>query len=208
MKPGNPSLISEWLARSQKVPLTVIAEFSDIYEHPPCRHKGPASATPANITNHKMCPRHKAVLSLNQLLPHRSRIHDLDVLICSFDPDWQEYYDESEQMLLYHRFFTETLPNLQRLDFRATHVEAGCMVPVPESLFAGGLPRLKELKYLGVTGGLAERAKNLVSCEIGHWSGSAGPNIIFHDDLEALFNNNKNVRSLVLNNCEFLTAPG
>ena len=38
MKPGNPSFISEWLARSQEVPLTVIAEFADPYSHIVCSY--------------------------------------------------------------------------------------------------------------------------------------------------------------------------
>ena len=33
VKPGNPRAISEWLARSQKAPLTVIAELTDTYYH-------------------------------------------------------------------------------------------------------------------------------------------------------------------------------
>jgi len=205
MKPGNPSLVSEWLARSQNVPLTVIAEFSDAYEHPPCRYQDSATATLANIDDPKVCSRHEAILSLDQLLPHRSRIHDLYILVRSSDPYWEGSNREDEPMLLYHHFFRETLPNLQRLDFRATHVEQDrYMVPVPESLFAGELPRLQELKYLGVTGGLTERAKNLVSCEIGYWSESTGPNFISHEELETLFNNNKNIRSLALIDCEFL----
>ena len=51
MKPGNPSLISEWLARSQKVPLTIIAEFSDAYEHPPCRYKDSTTMALADFEN-------------------------------------------------------------------------------------------------------------------------------------------------------------
>lgn len=34
MQPGDPSVISEWLVRSQKVTLTITAEFADSYEHP------------------------------------------------------------------------------------------------------------------------------------------------------------------------------
>ena len=205
VKPGNPSLISEWLERSQKVPVTVIAEFSDAYEHPPCRYQDSATAELANTSNREVCSRHEAILSLDQLLPHRSRIHDLDILVHSSDPDWETGDHEDEPMLFHHLFFRETLPNLQRLDFRATHVEQDrYMIPVPGSLFAGELPRLKDLKYLGVTGGLTERVKNLVSCEIGYWSKSAGPNLISHEELETLFHNNKNVRSLALNDCELL----
>ena len=192
MKPGNPSLISEWLARSQKVPLTVIAEFSDAYEHPPCRYRDSATAALANIYDHEVCPRHEAILSLDQLLPHRSRIHDLDILIRSSDPDWEDGGHESEPRLLNHCFFRETLPNLQHLDFRATHVEQErYMIPVPNSLFAGELPCLKELKYLGVHGDLTERAKNMISCEIGYWSGSAGPSIFSHEELETLLTTTK-----------------
>ena len=206
MKPGNPRITSEWLARSQNVPLTVITVFNDAYDHLPCRYQDSATATLADANDHRVCPRHKAVLSLDQLLPHRSRIRDLDVLLHSSDPEWDDddHRDDGEPMLLNHRFFRETLPNLQRLDFRAIHVEQDrYMIPIPDSLFAGELPCLKELKYLGVTGGLMGTVKNLASCEIGYWSGSAGPSIVSPEELQRLFNNNKTVKSLTLNDCEF-----
>jgi len=203
MKPGNPSIISEWLMRSQDVPLTVIAEFADAYEHPPCRYHDSATTTLVNVVDLGVCPRHKAVLSLDQLLPHRSRIRDLDILIHSSDPDWDDGAHDGEPTLFNHCFFRETLPNLQHLSFRAAHVEQEMyMIPVPDSLFAGELPRLKELKYLGVVGGLTETAKNLASCEIGRWSGSAGPTIVSPNELQTLLNNNKTVKSLTINDCE------
>ena len=206
MKPGNPSLISEWLARSQKVPLTVIAEFSDAYEHPPytCRYEDSATATLADSYDLEVCPRHEAVLSLDQLLPHRFRIHDLDVLVRSSDPEWEEGDHSGEPPLLYHHFFKESLPNLQRLDFHATHIEQSrYVIPIPELLFAGRLPRLKELKYLGVNGGLTETVKNLVSCEIGAWSKSAGPAVVTHEELQTFFDNNTTLRSLIITDCDF-----
>ena len=205
MKPGDPQVISEWLVRSQKVPLTVIAEFTDTYEHPRCRYQDSATATPADGEDLQVCPRHRAVLSLDSLLPHRSRIRDLNILFHSSDPEWDDNDHEGEPTLLYHRFFREALPNLQRLDFRALHVEDDrYMIPIPHSLFAKRLPRLKELKYLGVTGGLTGTAKDLVSCEIGFWSKSAGPTIIDADELRVLFKNNRTLESLTINECEFL----
>jgi len=209
MKPGNPSLISEWLARSQKVPLTVVAEFSDAYEHPPCRYKDSATATLADTYDLEVCPRHEAILSLDQLLPHRSRIHNLDILIRSSDPEWEEDDHRGEPPLLYHHFFKKSLPNLWRLDLRATHIEQSrYVVPIPELLFAGRLPRLKELKYLGACGGLIGMAKNLVSCEIGVWSESAGPTMIRQEEFPVLLNNNKTVKSLILRECEFFFDGG
>ena len=208
MNPGSPSTISEWLARSQNAPLTIITEFNDAYDHPPCRYKNSATATLANTKYLDVCPRHTAILSLDQLLPHRSRIHDLSVLFRSSDPDWADDGHDSAPLLLSHRFFMETLPNLQRLDFRATHVEQERhTIRVPSSLFAGKLPRLKELKYLGVADGLIETAKNLVTCKIGWWAESAGPTIISQRELRTLFDNNKTVRSLSLTDCE-ISAPG
>ena len=205
MKPGVPNVISEWLVRSQKVPLTIIAEFTDTFEHPPCRYQDSATAAPADGDNTEVCPRHKAVLSLDTLFPHRSRIRDLNILFRSSDPEWDDDDHEDEPTLLYHRFFREALPNLQRLDFRALHVEDDrYMIPIPHSLFAKRLPRLKELKYLGVTGGLTGTAKDLVSCEIGYWSKSAGPTIIDADELRVLFKNNRTLESLIINECEFL----
>jgi len=206
MKPGNPSLISEWLARSQKVPLTVIAEFSDAYEHPPytCRYEDSATATLADSYDLEVCPRHEAVLSLDKLLPHRFRIHDLNILVRSSDPEWEEGDHSGEPPLLYHHFFKESLPNLQRLDFRATHIEQSrYVIPIPELLFAGRLPRLKELKYLGANGGLIRTARNLVSCEIGVWSESAGPAMIGSEELPMLLRNNKTAESLIIRECEF-----
>ena len=169
LKPGNPAIISEWLSRSQGVPLTVVAEFTDAYEHPPCRYKDSAKATLADTYDLEVCPRHKAALSLDQLLPHRSRIRDLDILIRSSDPLWGDEDHRGEPPLLYHHFFKKTLPNLHRLDLRATHIEeTRFTIPIPALLFGGVLlPRLKELKYLGVNGGLTWTAMNLVSCEIG-----------------------------------------
>ena len=154
-----------------------------------------------------MCARHAAVLSLNGLLPHRSRIRDLRILLHSSDPHWDEDDHEGEPTLLYHEFFKESLPNLQRLDFRATHIEQDSyVIPIPGSLFAGDLPRLEELRYLGVIGGLTRTAKNLVSCEIGDWSRSAGPVIIHPDELRVFFNNNKTLESLTINKFEFISS--
>ena len=205
MKPGNLTIISVWLARSQNVPLTVIAEFEDEYDHPPCRYQDSVTTILA-CDIPMICHRHKAVLSLNRLLPHRSRIRDLDVSLHLSDPEWDgdTHQDDDEPILLSHCFFRETLPNLQRLNFRAVHVEQNrYMIPVPDSLFAEDLPCLKELKYLGVTGGLTGTVKNLTSCEIGDWEGSAGPNIISPENLQKFFNNNKTIKSLTLNNCGF-----
>ena len=102
----------------------------------------------------------------------------------------------------------KTLPNLQHIDFRAIHVEqTRYMVPIRDSLFAGNLPCLEKFKYLGVTRGLAMTAKNLTSCEIGGWSESAGPAIFYPDVLQALFNNNRTVKSLMINECEFMSYP-
>ena len=203
MRPGNPIAISEWLARSQNVPLTVVAEFTDTYEHAPCRYQDLASATLAATNELNVCPRHKAALSLDELLPHRSRIHDLSILLHSSDPDWDA--PEDGPILLQHQFFVKTLPNLQHLDFRAFHVEQEerYMINTPSSLFARELPRLTELKYLGVTGGLIETAKNLTSCEIGYWSRAAGPIILEINDLQTLFNNNRTLESLTINKCFF-----
>ena len=210
MKPGNPSMISEWLERSQQVPLTIIAEFSDNHQHPPCRYQDSATATLADAYDPEVCPRHKAVLSLDQLLPHRSRIHELDILILSSDPDWEEPDHSGKPPLLYHHFFKKSLPNLKRLDLRAADSEQSrYVIPIPHLLFEGYLPRLKELKYLGVNGGLTGTVKNLVSCEIGVWLGSAGPVMIGSEEVQMLFNNNRTVKSLTIRECEFYfdTAP-
>jgi len=204
MKPGDPSVISEWLARSQNIPLTVIAEFHDAYEHPPCCYEDSAAATLSDTYYLEACSRHQAVLSLDRLLPHRFRIRDLTIVVHSSDPDWIEGDHSGEPDLLYHHFFRNSLPNLHRLDFRAAHIEESrYAIPIPDYLFARRLPRLKELKYLGVNGGLTGSVKNLVSCEIGVWSGSAGPAMIAPEELRTLFNNNKTVESLTIGECEF-----
>jgi len=206
LKPGDPNTISEWLERSQKVPLFVIAKFTDTYEHPPCRYQDSAAATLASTNNPEVCPRHKAVLSLDKLLPHRPRIRALSIFFHSSDPDWDADDHDGEPTLLFHHFFKETLPNLRRLDFRATHVERDrYMIPIPDSLFAKNLPHLKKLKHLGVTGGLSGSAKNLTSCELGFWSESAGPTIIDTEELRVLFDNNKTLKSLTINECKFTT---
>ena len=203
MKPGDPSVTSEWLARSQNTPITVIAEFSDSYEHPSCRYQDSATATLARHNSPRVCPRHEAVLSLDRLLPHRSRIRDLTIVLHSSDPDWEDHHD-GEPALLYHQFFRDSLPNLQRLDFRAVHVQpTRYTIPIPDSLFAKNLPRLKELTYLGVTGGLTWTAKNLTSGEIGSWRESDGPCIISLDELGMFLSNNKTIESLAINDCEF-----
>ena len=206
MKPGDPSVISEWLARSQRAPLTVIAEFSDFYEHPPCRYEDEATSTLADNYDDEVCPRHRAALSLDRLLPHRSRIRDLSILLHSSDPYWdEEDHEGGEPTLLSHHFFMKPLPNLQRLDFRAAHVEqTRYMIPIPESLFGGYLPRLKDLKYLGAARGLAGTVKGLTSCEIGSWSESAGPAIIYPDELQVFLNTNKTLKSLTINECEYM----
>ena len=199
MKPGNPDVISEWLARNQTVPLTIIAEFVDEYNHPTCRYQDSETATLADTHDLGVCSRHKAVLSLDQLLPHRSRIYDLTLLIHSSDPNFDDGFHRGEPVLLYHLFFSEPLPNLQRLDLRATHVEGTrYTIPIPEFIFRGYLPRLRELTYLGVVGGLSRTAMNLVSCEIGYWSGSAGNSVIVAEELQTLFNKNGTLQSLII----------
>ena len=149
-----------------------------------------------------MCPRHEAILSLNRLLPHRSRIRDFSILLHSSDPYWGD--DEGDHVgeptLLYHRFFRQSLPNLQRLDFCAVHVEqTRYMIPILDSLFANNLPRLTELWYLGVARGLITTVKNLISCEISCWLDSAGPAILYPDKLQVFFENNKTIKSLTVN---------
>ena len=209
MKPGDLAVIPEWLARSQKAPLTVIAKFADSYEHPPCRYQDSATATLADKNDPRVCHRHDAVLSLDQLLPHRSRIRDLTVFLDSSDPDWddEDNEHEGEPTLLRHRFFSESLPNLQRLDFRAAHAEHDrYAIPIPISLFARDLPRLKELLFLGVIDGLTGTVKNLTSCEIGYWSESAGPTIMYQEELHELLDNNKTLQSLTINWCEFFNS--
>ena len=156
MKPGNPSFISEWLARGQNAP----------------------------------------------------RMRDLTIVYRLSEPlpVWDIGYDYGPGLL--HRcFFRETLPNLQHLDFRATHVEFYVpMIPTPGSLFGKSLPRLKELKYLGATGGLLGKAENLDSCEIGRWSGPAGPADIFSEHLQTLLDNNNTLKSLTINQCKLITG--
>ena len=206
MKPGDPSVISEWLTRSQKAPLTVIAEFNDSDEHPPCRYQDDATATFDDNDHVEVCPRHRAILSLDQPLPHRSRIRDLTIFLYSSDPDWDEDGLDGEPTLLYHHFFAKALPNLEYLDFRAAHVEQIIdVIPVPDSLFAGFVPRLKELKYLGVVRGLVETVKNLTSCEIGSWLESSGPAIIHPDQLRVFLNNNETLKSFTINASEPFT---
>ena len=209
MQPGNPSVVSEWLARSQQVPLTIIARFGDSYEHPPCRYQDSNVAILADENSREVCPRHQAVLSLDQLLPHRSRIHDLGILLDVSDPDWDvdEGGYKSEPMLLYHPFFKGTLPNLQRLDFGVFHTEGGWpTIPIPDPLFTEDLPRLKELKYFGVDPSLPGTVKNLVSCEIGPWRDSLGPTVIHPHELQAFLNNNKTAKSLTISGCDFVTG--
>ena len=168
MKPGDPSVISGWLFRSQKVPLTVIAGFNDSYEHPPCSYQDSATAILTDGNDLGACHRHEAVLSLDQLLPRRSRIPNLSILFHSSDPHWDDVGHEGGSILLYYHFFRGTLPNSERLDFRAVDVEyERHAISITNTLFVGKLPHLKEFKYLGVTGGLAGTVKNLTSCETG-----------------------------------------
>ena len=205
MKPGDPTVVAEWLARSQKAPLTVIAHLNDTYEHPLCIYQDAAIATLGGNCYHGVCLRHKAVLSLDQLLPHRSRIRDLRILFRLSDPHWDTNDLQGEPTLLHHQFFRKSLPNLQRLDFRASHLEEVLyVIPIPDSLFAKEVPRLKELIYLGVTGGLTGTVKNLISCEIGFWSECGGPTAITQDGFRALLNNNKSLKSLTINDCELV----
>ena len=202
MKPGDPSVISEWLARSQEAPITVIAGFSDSYEHPLCHYQGSTAATLADNDIRTVCPCHRAIISLDILLPHRSRIRDLSIILRSSGPGWVHDCDR-EPTFLGHPFFKEPLPNLQHLDFRGDHPKSNRRtIPIPDSLFAKNLPRLKELTYLGVTGGLTRTAKNLTSGEIGTWRGFAGPSIISLDELQTFFSNNNTIESLTVNNCE------
>ena len=206
MKPGDPGLISEWLSRSQKAPLTVIAEFTDTYVHFPCRYEDSATTALADNNYPGVCIRHYAVLSLDRLFPHRSRIRNLKILLQSSDPCWDDDDHDGEPKLLCHRFFRQALPNLQHLDFRAVHVEQDrYMIPLPGTLFSKTLPRLKELKYLA--GSLMKTVRNLTSCEIGSWSESAGPSIISTEELRTFFNNNKTLESLTITQCLLDGSP-
>ena len=144
--------MSEWPARSQDIPLTLSATHGlDVYT------------------------RYEVVLSLDQPLPYCSRMRGVSILVQSSDPHWDEGDHSGEPTLLNRPFFRETLPNPQRLDFRATHIRTNQTYDLPELLFVGELLRLKELGYLRVTGGLTETVKNLVSCEMGLWLGLLGP---------------------------------
>ena len=210
MKPGNPMFISESLARAQRLPLTLFMEFADTSEHPPCRY--PDSATTAlDVPDEpRICSRHRAALSLDRLLPHRSRVHGINFLLNSSNPDWEDGgHSDNDPILLYHQFFSEGLQNLQRLDFRAIHLdEEGLTIVTPASFFAMHLPHLKELKYLGASGGLMLAAVDLTSCEIGEWyhesAGRAGPPLIRRGDFQTFLNNNRTLESLTINDCDFL----
>jgi hypothetical protein len=193
MVPGDPDAVSEWLSRSKEVPLTVLAEFTDVLEHPPCRYQNSATATLADQNETDICHRHRAVLSLNKLLPHGSRIRDLTIILNSSDQDLDDDddddnnddddndNDESTPQLLYHEFFTSALPNLRYLEFLVdpTSNEAGgSRITAPKSLFAMNLPLLKALNYMGVNGGLLFTAKNLTSCQIGDWYEVSRPPVL------------------------------
>ena len=205
MKPGNPALISECLARSQKASLTILAEFIDPYDHPPCRYQDSATMALDDANRLEVCVRHGAVLSLDQLLPHCSRILDLNIVFHSSDPAWDDH--EADPILLFHEFFKESLPNLRRLDFSAFHVEQDrYAIPAPSSLFAGYFPCLKELKYLGMFDGPMGTVKNLTSCEIGFWPRAAGPTLISNQDLQVLLSNNGTLESLTIRPCHFLSG--
>ena len=201
--PGNPVMAAEWLARGQKHPLTLFAEFTDVHDHPPCRYKDSAAADLDVPNEPAACSRHRAILSLDQLLPHRSRICDISLVLNLSDPSWDDDDKDALSTLLRHQFFKDGLPNLERLDFRARHEDMSA-VPTPAALFAKDLPRLRELKYLGAYGGLIGTAKDLTSCEIGYWSRAAGPLIIDRGDLRTFFNNNKTLESLTINRCNFI----
>ena len=112
--------------------------------------------TNSQCTHWVSVPLPPVILALDELLPHRSRIRDLSIVLYSSDPDWVDEDDRDqhgELTLLHHHFFRKALPNLQRLEFRAAHTESSrYMIPTPGSLFAAGLPRLKELKYVGASG--------------------------------------------------------
>ena len=198
-------MVSEWLTRSQQLPLTIFAEFTDIYDHPSCRYQNSAAADLRDPSEPTICPRHRAILSLDKLLPHRSRIRGVDLLLNSSDPGWDLNGNDGEPMLLYHQFFKDSLPNLERLGFRALHVEEELFeIPAPTTLFTIDLPRLKELKYLGVCGGLMKTVKGLTSCEIGYWDGGAEPPVIDVEDLRTLFKNNRTLKSLKINQCDYI----
>ena len=203
MKLGNPAFISECLTRSQKAPLTVLAEFIDPYDHPLCRYEDSVTTALDDPDFPEVCVRHRAVLSLDQLLPHRSRIIDLSIVFHSSDPAWGDHEDDS--ILLYHKFFDDSLSNLRRLDFRTLHIEDERYVAsAPDSLFDGHLPCLKELKYLGMCDGPMRTAKNLTSCEIGFWPSAAGPTIFTKEDLRILLDNNRTLESLTIHTCKFI----
>ena len=202
--PGNPAEVSEWLSRSQKHPLTIFAGFTDTYDHPSCRYQDSAAADLNDPNEPDVCPRHMAILSLDQLLPHRPRIRGVDLFLYLSDPNWELNDNDGESTLLHHQFFKESLPNLERLDFRALHIEKRLFeISTPTALFAMDLPRLKELKYLGVCGGLMKTAKDLTSCEIGYWDQAAEPPIIDIEELQTFFNNNRTLESLTINQCDY-----
>lgn len=204
MKPGNPLFISECLARSQKAPLTTLAEFTDPYDHPPCRYQDSATMVLDDANCLEVCARHRAVLSLDQLLPHRSRILDLNIVFNSSHPAWDDR--EADPILLSHEFFRESLPRLRRLDFRVFYVEQDrYAIPAPSSLFAGRFPCLRELKYPGMFDGPMGKVKDLTSCEIGFWPRAAGPTIISKQDLQILLSNNRTLEWLVIHPCSFLS---
>ena len=117
--------------------------------------------------------------------------HLLNILLHSCDPYWADDH-EGESVLPYVRFFQETLLNLQHLDFRASWIEEDrYMISIPDSSFTKDLPRLKKLRYLWDTDGPIRTSKNLASREFGFSLGSAGPAIVYPDELRVFFNGNK-----------------
>ena len=94
------------------------AASSPTHTNAPMPIPGPrAAATLVDNNDLDVCHRrHKAVLSLDQLL--------------------------------HHQFFRKSLPNLEHLDPRAADAEyERYVIPISDTLIAGALFRLKELKY-------------------------------------------------------------
>ena len=64
MEPEDPTIVAEWLARSQNDPLAVIAEFTDTYKHLYiCSYRDSTTATLADSSDFGACLCRNAVLS-------------------------------------------------------------------------------------------------------------------------------------------------
>ena len=157
MEPEDPTILAEWLTRSQKAPLAVIAEFTDIYKHLyAVARTRPPRLSPIATTSECASVTRPYFHSL--ITPRRSPIR---VFSHSSNPRWHEGDHEGEPTILYPDFLGGRFQTCSVWISMPPMSNTAYMLSPFQTLDSKKPPHLKGLEYLGQIGSLTRTASNL-----------------------------------------------